>query len=88
MPLTRAEQSPITEMNGDVYFAMVDEEGRYVPCEVARDYLIAVAADPWEKMPSAIFAEERDVIEANASDDFDVRGPDEEGILRLEPWVV
>jgi hypothetical protein len=88
MPLMRAEQSPVTEMNGDVYFAMVDERGQYVPCEVSRDYLIAVAENPWDKQPAVIFAEERARIEANASEDFDVSGPDEEGILRLEPWMV
>lgn len=88
MPLIRAEQSPIAEVNGDVYFAMVDEKGRTVPCEVARDYLIAVAADPVEKLPVAIFAAERERIEAKASDDFDICGPDEGGIVRLEPLIV
>ncbi len=88
MPLRHTDLAPIADVSGDVYFAMVDPEDGIIPCEVARDYLIGLPQAKTVRRPSVIFEEARDDIEAAAIERYDMTGPDERGVVRLEPLIV
>jgi hypothetical protein len=87
MPLTRSLQPSVPDADGDVNFTMTTAEGKPVRCVADRDYLIAVAPTDDARPTSEIFAQMRELIEMTACDEYDLRGPDEGGVVRLVPLI-
>lgn len=87
MPLTHSAQNPIADRNGDVYFAMLDSSGNTIPCEASRDYLIGLPSTDLHEPPAVVFERMRDVVELTASEEYDLHGPDEKGVVRLAPLI-
>jgi hypothetical protein len=87
MPLKRLPDPAIAHGNGDIEFQMATPEGVQVRCLADRDYVIAIAPDDRPRETAEIFEEMQGRIELEASDQYDLHGSDERGIVRLVPIV-
>lgn len=89
MPLVRVSQKPTVDLDGDVHFSMLDvARGRLVECEADSDYLVAVSSTERPRASSVVFADARARIEEDASDAYDLLGPDERGVVELAPLIL
>ncbi|MGD9738353.1 MAG: hypothetical protein AB7O56_04610 [Bauldia sp.] len=87
MPLRHSPAPPTLAENGDVLFTMLAADDRPIACEADADYLIALAPTNEGTDTMRIFGEMRDTVELTASEQYDLHGPDERGVVRLAPLI-